>query len=166
MSEQRNKRGPGICYNFQRGECDRGNSCRYLHDKQGERSGGTERYGGGRSRRGVCYSFQRGECNRGDSCRYAHDDTKPTDRGNGSTSKYLRTRYKSSTNDSKYSRDRWYNKERSQVAVSPPEKPSWTPSPSPPGSWAAIVAADPPKNENEVLDDEVLDNDAQVFDED
>ena len=166
MSEQRNKRGPGICYNFQRGECNRGTSCRYLHDKQGEQSS-TEnygRYGGGNSRRGVCYNFQRGECNRGDSCRYSHDGTKPPDRGNGSSYNSSYTRYKPSTYDSKYSRDRRANKEKSHDPL--PEKPSWIPSPSPPGSWAAIVAADPPKNDTEVCDEVCDDNDAQVFDED
>jgi len=50
---------------FQRGECDRGDSCRFSH----------EAGGGDYSPRstGVCYAFQRGECERGTSCRFAHE---------------------------------------------------------------------------------------------
>jgi len=50
-----------------RGECDRGDSCRFSHDAAGgdapPRSSG----------RGVCYAFQKGECERGDACRFSHE---------------------------------------------------------------------------------------------
>lgn len=40
--------GAGVCYAFQRGECDRGSSCRFSHDGQGGGRGG----GRGRGRGG------------------------------------------------------------------------------------------------------------------
>lgn len=61
-----------MCYAFQRGECDRGSSCRFSH-------GGTfYAYGhGGNSRRmkssEICYAFQTGACDRGDLCRFTHE---------------------------------------------------------------------------------------------
>ena len=62
---------PGMCHAFQRGECNRGDSCRYSHDT------GAGSYGGGfrnnRPSSGICYAFQRGECDRGDACRFSHD---------------------------------------------------------------------------------------------
>ena len=60
--------GPsGPCYAFQRGECDRGDSCRFSHEAGGAASSGPP------AARGVCYSFQKGECTRGDSCRFSHE---------------------------------------------------------------------------------------------
>lgn len=59
-------RKTGICYAFERGECDRGDRCRFSH---GAASGDR---GAPRSK-GVCYAFQRGECERGDQCRYSHE---------------------------------------------------------------------------------------------
>ena len=60
--------GKPVCYAYQRGECTRGDACRFAHEEGG----------GGDSRppsRGapICYAFQRGECDRGDSCRFSHD---------------------------------------------------------------------------------------------
>ncbi|XP_048532546.1 zinc finger CCCH domain-containing protein 25-like [Triticum urartu] len=62
----------GICYAFQKGECSRGDSCRFSHDEQVAVQG-----------RGVCYAFQKGECSRGASCRFSHDEKRNanTDRG-------------------------------------------------------------------------------------
>ncbi|KAF7075895.1 hypothetical protein CFC21_080627 [Triticum aestivum] len=62
----------GICYAFQKGECSRGDSCRFSHDEQVAVQG-----------RGVCYAFQKGECSRGASCRFSHDEQRNanTDRG-------------------------------------------------------------------------------------
>jgi hypothetical protein len=45
----------GVCFTFQKGNCNRGNGCRFSHD-------GIEiRYGGGRDRsnRSICYDFQK-----------------------------------------------------------------------------------------------------------
>ena len=60
-----------VCYAFQRGECTRGDSCKFDH---GGASGGGRGAGGGRGKGGfgVCYAFQRGECTRGDSCKFEH----------------------------------------------------------------------------------------------
>ncbi|RYH15443.1 hypothetical protein EON65_31730 [archaeon] len=60
-----------MCFQFQRGECDRGDACRFSHDTSG--ASAPPRGGGGDRPRGVCYSFQRGECTRGDGCRFSHE---------------------------------------------------------------------------------------------
>ncbi len=81
----------GVCYANQRGECTRGDSCRFSHggggggggfggrggdrgyggDRGGDRrGGGGDRGGGGGG--GVCYAHQKGQCTRGDSCRFSH----------------------------------------------------------------------------------------------
>lgn len=68
-------RGP--CYDFQKGTCTRGDSCRFSHGGGGGGGGGgyggggySDRGGGG-SRSGPCYAFQKGTCDRGSSCRCA-----------------------------------------------------------------------------------------------
>jgi hypothetical protein len=65
-------RSAGACYAFQRGECDRGDSCRYSHDPA---AGGSSDGFAARERRprGACYAFQKGECDRGDACRFSHE---------------------------------------------------------------------------------------------
>jgi len=50
--------GGGICFDFQRGACTRGDSCKYEH-VQGASSG-------------VCFDFQKGLCTRGDGCKFEH----------------------------------------------------------------------------------------------
>jgi len=49
------------CGDFKRGDCNRGDRCRYSHDL------------GGQDTRELCGDFKRGDCNRGDRCRYSHD---------------------------------------------------------------------------------------------
>lgn len=64
-----NKNRPGfkeMCGDFRRGECSRGDRCRYSHDGPG---GVSTRVDG----REICGDFKRGTCNRGDTCRYSHD---------------------------------------------------------------------------------------------
>jgi len=58
---------PRLCFAFQKGECDRGASCRFSH---GDASGAG---GFGGVKKGPCFQFQRGECTRGDSCRFSHE---------------------------------------------------------------------------------------------
>lgn len=59
----------GVCYNYQKGACDRGDACRFSHeDEAGSRSGGQ-----GGAKAGVCYSYQKGACDRGDNCRFSHE---------------------------------------------------------------------------------------------
>ncbi len=65
-------RSAGACYAFQRGECDRGDSCRYSHDAAGA-TPGADFAPRERRPRGVCYAFQKGECDRGDACRFSHE---------------------------------------------------------------------------------------------
>ena len=59
-----------VCYAFQKGECTRGDSCRFSH---GEAGGGGGGGGGGWAGAPPCYAFQKGECTRGDACRFSHD---------------------------------------------------------------------------------------------
>lgn len=143
MSEQRRKRGPGVCYSFQRGECNRGDACRYLHEAQE------------RKRTGICYSYQRGECRRGDGCRFLHVEEKSgrgDDGGYDSWSASGRDRYRSTRREapslprSKYSRGTRYDRkvtpgESPEAKKIEPQERTWVPKPSPPGSWAGIVAA-------------------------
>ena len=52
-----------VCFNFNKGKCDRGSNCQYEHDKKGAST-----------RRGICYNFARGDCKRND-CSYSHDQS-------------------------------------------------------------------------------------------
>jgi hypothetical protein len=72
-------RASGACFAFQKGECTRGDACRFAHDQGG---GGGEA-GPGRKRQKVakprgglkhlCHEFeQRGGCAHGDACKFAH----------------------------------------------------------------------------------------------
>jgi hypothetical protein len=63
--------GP-VCYAFQKGECTRGDSCRFSHTEGGGSGGGYGGRGGGGAP--VCYAFQKGECTRGDACRFSHTE--------------------------------------------------------------------------------------------
>eukprot|EP01043_Picozoa_sp_COSAG02_P039438 COSAG02_NODE_3113_length_7338_cov_2.845559_6_plen_272_part_00 len=63
----------GVCYAFQRGECTRGDTCRFSHSGEPGPGGSAYSPRGGRGGGGVCYAFQRGECTRGDSCRFLHE---------------------------------------------------------------------------------------------
>ena len=77
----------GVCFAFQRGECDRGESCRFAHEggdggafassrAPRDRSSRPPRSSSGPSggARGMCFAFQKGECDRGESCRFAHGE--------------------------------------------------------------------------------------------
>ena len=55
-------RGAGVCYLYQRGNCNRGEQCRYEH----RALEAHERLNS------VCFDFQRGACIRGDRCPYQH----------------------------------------------------------------------------------------------
>jgi len=81
--------GAPVCYANQRGECTRGDQCRFSHggggggggrggfggDRGGRGGRGGDRggRGGGGGGGGVCYANQKGECTRGDSCRFSHN---------------------------------------------------------------------------------------------
>jgi cold shock CspA family protein len=81
--------GSQMCFDFQKGRCDRGSSCRFSHgDAGGDGGGGGGGYGGGGgggyggggyggggggAGAGVCFDFQKGRCDRGSSCRFSHE---------------------------------------------------------------------------------------------
>ena len=69
--------GP-VCYAFQKGECTRGDACRFSHVEGGGGGGGGGYGGGGGGGAPPCYAFQKGECTRGDSCRFSHDPNAST----------------------------------------------------------------------------------------
>jgi len=68
----------GVCFAWQRGECFRGDACKFSHEDDGGGGGlqgGRGRGGGFGEKRGVCYAWQRGECWRGETCRFEHQET-------------------------------------------------------------------------------------------
>merc|ERR1719289_674957 len=74
--------GAGLCFDFQKGRCERGPACRFSHQPKEEQGAdgygggyGGDGYGGGYGGGGgnICYDFQKGQCTRGDSCKYSHD---------------------------------------------------------------------------------------------
>jgi len=59
----------GVCYSWRRGECYRGEMCRFDHPPQ-ERDRHLFN-----SSKAVCYQWQEGTCNKGESCQFAHFPT-------------------------------------------------------------------------------------------
>ena len=56
----------GICYDFQRGKCNRGDKCKYLHKT---RSPSPQP----RKINKPCMFWKKGKCNKGDKCLFRHD---------------------------------------------------------------------------------------------
>mmetsp|Transcript_19594 Transcript_19594/g.32919 ORF Transcript_19594/g.32919 Transcript_19594/m.32919 type:complete len:182 (+) Transcript_19594:223-768(+) len=55
----------GVCFDFLKSKCSRGDACRFSHDTSLETSSCKD---------GVCYDYTRGLCTRGDTCRYLHGE--------------------------------------------------------------------------------------------
>lgn len=55
-----------ICFDFTKGVCARGSSCKYSHDLELIVQVNSQE-------RGVCFDFLRGQCQRGQLCRFSHD---------------------------------------------------------------------------------------------
>ena len=65
-----------VCFDWSRGSCARGESCRFSHEGE---AGANPQAGGGRvgsphrAVAGVCFDYAKGTCKRGDMCRFSHD---------------------------------------------------------------------------------------------
>jgi hypothetical protein len=111
----------GVCFDFQKGRCDR-SVCKFSHDLAGGDGRGDDRSRGSRYSRsrspassrynfypkGVCFDFQKGRCDRS-VCKFSHDlaggDGRGDDRSRGS--RYSRSR-------SPYRSNQRYNDRRSR----------------------------------------------------
>lgn len=61
----RNTRSYDICYAYQNGSCDRGDSCRFSHE-----------FGAipeGRNVQKPCHAFSQGNCEYGAACKFSHE---------------------------------------------------------------------------------------------
>ena len=74
--KERNKQRTDVCYAFQRGECTRGSSCRFVHILEKRNREKKDRANE------ICYQFQRGECSRGAACRFLHAKENANDNDN------------------------------------------------------------------------------------
>jgi len=59
----------GVCYSWRRGECHRGNMCRFDHPEDQKNCQFPD------MTKGVCYQWQEGKCNKGDRCQFIHFPT-------------------------------------------------------------------------------------------
>ena len=71
---KRDSTGKNMCYAFQRGECTRGNRCKFSHNLE---------HGGSINKKAplkpMCHDFLRtGKCERGSKCRFRHEKTTTT----------------------------------------------------------------------------------------
>ena len=55
-----------ICFDFTKGVCSRGASCKYSHSVEHIIAVNSEE-------KGICFDFLKGLCNRGLMCRFSHD---------------------------------------------------------------------------------------------
>jgi RNA-binding motif X-linked protein 2 len=61
-------RPQGVCFAFQKGQCDRGDACRFSHTEAKEGDAAASSWS-----KPPCFAFQKGECWRGDDCRFSHE---------------------------------------------------------------------------------------------
>ena len=72
-------RSPGVCYAHQRGECHRGDSCRFSHDsaapagREASSATTTATATAAPTATQACIHYQQGRCLHGNNCRFRHD---------------------------------------------------------------------------------------------
>ena len=154
-SQSNNPKGSrsGVCYDFQKGKCRRGDSCRYAHQEMKRpvrTSSSSGRENNSRYGRENSSKDGRENSSRENNSRYGRENN-----SRANNSRYGRE------NNSKYGREKKDSRkprQKESLATTPPPwaGPGWTPNPapwkgvpSPPGSWAAVVAAPPPPKEPE-----------------
>jgi len=65
-----------MCGDFKRGDCSRGDRCRFSHGDDGGDSKRAKT--DGKYDKKICGDFARGDCTRGDRCKFSHEDLKKT----------------------------------------------------------------------------------------
>ncbi|GAB5367971.1 hypothetical protein AAMO2058_001277900 [Amorphochlora amoebiformis] len=63
-------RDSGLCFQFQKGTCQRGSTCRFIHE--GVHNGNPD-LDTNHTGTKVCYEFQKGKCQRGEKCKFIHE---------------------------------------------------------------------------------------------
>uniref|UniRef100_A0A7S3UY16 Uncharacterized protein n=1 Tax=Aplanochytrium stocchinoi TaxID=215587 RepID=A0A7S3UY16_9STRA len=72
------KRKIGVCFAFQKGKCERGQGCKFLHTKEEKVEKPTKsiKPNSIEGKDVVCRDFRKGTCERGDKCKFVHTTTK------------------------------------------------------------------------------------------
>eukprot|EP00242_Pyramimonas_sp_CCMP2087_P016734 CAMPEP_0198210220 /NCGR_PEP_ID=MMETSP1445-20131203/19968_1 /TAXON_ID=36898 /ORGANISM="Pyramimonas sp., Strain CCMP2087" /LENGTH=155 /DNA_ID=CAMNT_0043884227 /DNA_START=99 /DNA_END=562 /DNA_ORIENTATION=- len=78
------ERSAGVCGDFQRGTCTRGDGCRFSHDPEAAAAESAGRAAMPRSDQ-PCYQFTQGTCTRGDACRFSHSAQSVPGSGDGAS---------------------------------------------------------------------------------
>lgn len=79
-----NRSSSKVCYQFEQGECARGDNCRFLHNNKN--SNAAKSLSRGRKKevkkrlresptrsKNICFAMQKGRCSFGDKCKYSHE---------------------------------------------------------------------------------------------
>jgi len=63
---------PKVCSYFQKGKCNKGDRCEFLHENNTNPYGNVNASSGSTPK--VCQYFQKGKCNKGDRCEFLHEN--------------------------------------------------------------------------------------------